>query len=257
VAVSVAGAAGQATPTGTVTFGGGSYSAQQPLTAGAASFSIPAGDLSASTNTLTANYSGDGTYAAARGSATVTVAPVVAAASNPTPATPGSSAMATVTFSAGSNYSGTLNLACALTASPTGAQSVPTCNLNPASVTLAAGGEATTVLTAKTTAASSSSTLHRPGTQDLWQRWGGGGVLALALMFSLPGLRGRRLALLIGLCAVIAAGVIGCGGGGAPSSNVQSGTPATTAGSYTFSVTATDASNTKIIAATNVTVIVQ
>jgi hypothetical protein len=62
---------------------------------------------------------------------------------------------------------------------------------------------------------------------------------------------------MIGLCAVIAAGVIGCGGGGAPSSNVQPGTPATTAGSYTFSVTATDASNTKLIAATNVTVIVQ
>ncbi len=256
VAVSVAGAAGQATPTGTVTFGGGSYSSQQPLTAGAASFSIPAGGLSASTNTLTANYSGDGTYAAARGSVTVTVAPVVAAASNPSPATAGGSATATVTFSAGSNYSGTLNLACALTASPTGAQSMPTCNLNPASVTLAAGGQATTVLTAKTTAALSSSSLHRPGTQDLWQRWGGGGVLALALMFGIPGLRGRRPALLIGLCAVIAAGVIGCGGGGAPSSN-QPGTPATTVGSYTFSVTATDASTTKIIASTYVTVTVQ
>ncbi len=257
VAVSVAGAAGQATPTGTVTFGGGSYSAQHPLTAGAAGFSIPAGGLSAPTNTLTANYSGDGTYAAARGSVTITVAPVVAVASNPSPATPGSSAMATITFSAGSNYSGTLNLACALTVAPTGAQSVPTCNLNPASVTLAAGGQATTVFTAKTTASSSSSSLHRPGTQDLWHRWGGGGVIALALMFGIPGLRRRRLALPIGLCAMIAAGMIGCGGGGAPSSNVQPGTPGTTAGSYTFSVTATDASNAKPIASTNVTVNVQ
>jgi sugar lactone lactonase YvrE len=254
VAVSVAGATGQPTPTGTVTFVGGSYSAQQPLTGGAANFSIPASDLSASTNTLTANYSGDGTYAAARGSVTVTVAPVVVAASNPSPVAPGSSAMATVTFSAGSNYSGTLNLACALIASPAGAQSVPTCNLDPASVTLAAGAQATTVLTAKTTAASSSSALYRPE-QDLWQRWGGGGVIALALMFGVPGLRGRRLALLIGLCAVIVAGVIGCGGGGAPSSNVQPETPATTAGSYTFSVTAT--SNAKTIASTHVTVTVQ
>ena len=92
--------------------------------------------------------------------------------------------------------------------------------------------------------------------EGLAARWGGGGVLALALMFGLPGIR-RRPALLIGLCALIVAGVIGCGGGGAPSSNVQPGTPATTAGSYTFSVTATDASKTKTIASINVTVIVQ
>jgi hypothetical protein len=65
------------------------------------------------------------------------------------------------------------------------------------------------------------------------------------------------MTLLIGLCAVIAAGVIGCGGGGAPGSNVQPATLATTAGTYTFSVTATDASDAKTIASTNVTVTVQ
>jgi hypothetical protein len=51
------------------------------------------------------------------------------------------------------------------------------------------------------------------------------------------------------------AGAIGCGGGG--SSAPPRTTPATTAGSYTFSVVGTDSSNPKITASTNVAVTVQ
>jgi hypothetical protein len=59
------------------------------------------------------------------------------------------------------------------------------------------------------------------------------------------------------LWIVVAAEVIGCGGGGTNTGSGGSGTPATTAGSYTFKVTGTDSANSTITAATNVTVTVQ
>jgi len=249
VAVSVAGASGQATPTGSVTLAGGTYSSQQTLSSGAATFAIPAGTLGAGANTVTATYSGDGMYAAASGSTTVTVASVVVAAPNPAPVSPGGSATATAKFSAGSGYSGTMNLSCSLTASPNGAESLPTCSVSPASVTLAAGGAAAATVTVGTTAASSGSALLSPGGV-------GGGALALAFLFGLPSRRRRKSLILLVLLGVAVGGMLGCGGGGS-SAPPPSGTPATTAGSYTFSVVGTDSSNPKITASTNVTVTVQ
>jgi Chitobiase/beta-hexosaminidase C-terminal domain/FG-GAP-like repeat/Bacterial Ig-like domain (group 3) len=246
VGASVAGGTGQATPTGSVTLASGSYSSQQPLANGGASFSIPAGVLTATTNTLTANYSGDVNYAAASGTTTVTVVPLVVTVPATPAVAPGSAATVTATFSAGSTYSGTLNLTCALTASPAHAQSVPTCSLNPASVVVATGGKATTVVTVNTTAASSGNALNR---------WGGGGILALALLFVTPTLRRRKTTLLLIACGIA---IIGCGGGGTASSGPPpTTTPATTPGSYTFLVTATDASNAKVTASANLTVTVE
>jgi hypothetical protein len=83
-----------------------------------------------------------------------------------------------------------MNLACTLTSSPTGAQSLPTCSLNPASVTLASGGNGTSALTVKTTAASTTA-LARPTDQHLWKLGGGGAVLAAVLLFGIP-FRRRR-----------------------------------------------------------------
>ncbi len=130
VSVSVAGASGQPAPTGNVTLASGSYSAQQPISSGSATFAVPAGALSSGSNTLTAQYSGDGFYSAASGTTTITVAPVVIAVSNPAPVTAGGITTATATFSAGNAYSGTVNLSCALIASPTGAQNYPLAALN-------------------------------------------------------------------------------------------------------------------------------
>jgi sugar lactone lactonase YvrE len=246
VAATVAGGSGQATPTGTVTLASGSYSSQQPLANGGASFTIPAGALTAATNTLTANYSGDSNYAIATGTTTITVVPLVVTVPAPPAVTPGSAATATATVSAGSTFSGTLNLTCALTASPANAQSLPTCSLNPASVVVAAGGKATTVVTVNTTAASSGNALNQ---------WGGGGILALALLFVAPSLRRRKTTLLLIACGIA---IIGCGGGGTASSTPPSTTtPATTPGTYTFLVTATDASNAKVTASANLTVTVE
>jgi hypothetical protein len=66
--------AGGATPTGSVTLSGGGYtSATEALSGGSYTFDIPAGSLSGGSDTLTASYSGDATYAPASGTAAVTV----------------------------------------------------------------------------------------------------------------------------------------------------------------------------------------
>ena len=124
VSVTVGGAAGGATPSGSVNLATGSYSIWQPLSGGTASFTLPAGTLSSGANTLTASYPGDPVYAAGTATATVTVPPVLVTSPAAGPVSAGTSATATVTFSSGSTYSGTLNLICALTTSPTGAQSL-------------------------------------------------------------------------------------------------------------------------------------
>jgi sugar lactone lactonase YvrE len=257
VNIAVAGSSGQTTPTGTVTLASGTYSAQQTLSSGAASFDIAAGTLGSGTNTLTASYAGDATYATAMGTTIVTVSPVTMAISTPSPVSPGDSANATVTLTAGSNYSGTLNLKCTLTSSPNGAQSLPTCAFNPASVTIAAGGSGTTALTMNTTAASSSA-LARPLRQNLWGLGGGGAVLAVVLFFGVPSRRRRWLSMSVLLGLIVAAGAIGCGGSGSGgTSPINPTTPATTAGSYTFTVTGTDSANASITVSANVTLTVQ
>ncbi len=256
VTVSIAGTAGQPIPTGAVALSSGSYSAEQALSAGKASFSIAPGTLSSGANTLTAVYSGDGVYAAASGSASITVAQVVITLPVPSPVLPGSTATATATLIAGSNYSGTMNLTCKLTASPSGAQSLPTCALNPTSLTLLTSGSATTTLSVSTTAASSAS-LAMPKLLKLWGLGSGGSALALVVIFGVSLRRRRWLSMLVFICLTVAAGVIGCGGGEGGSPKQSQGTPGTTAGIYTFTVTGTDSSNAKITTSVNVTIAVQ
>jgi len=255
VSVSVAGASGQPTSTGSVTLAGGSYSSRQSLSNGAVTFSIPAGALSEGANTLTANYSGDIDYSPASSTATVTVAPVLVTSPAPPPVAPGGSTSATATFSAGSTYSGTMNLTCTLSDSPTGAQSLPTCSLNPASIAIATGSTASTVVTVNTTAASSSSALLSPASH-VWKALSGGGVLALACLIGVPSVRRRKALMMVALFAIVVTGILGCGGGGSTQTPPPT-TPATTAGTYTFSVVGTDSSNAKITASANVTVTVK
>ena len=252
VAVSVAGTTGSPTPTGTVVLSSGTYSAQQPLASGAAGFTVPAGELSSGANTLTAIYSGDNNYNTATGTTSVTVSPILMAIPAPAPVSPGASATATATLTSGS-YSGTLKLTCALTTSPTGAQSAPTCALNPASVALASGGTATSVLTISTTAASTASLLQ-PERKHLWGFGGGSAVLALLLMCGIPARRRRWMSMMVLFWIVVAAVAIGCGGGG---TSTGPGTAATTAGNYTFTVTGTDSTSAAITTSTTVIIAVQ
>jgi FG-GAP-like repeat/Bacterial Ig-like domain (group 3)/FG-GAP repeat len=263
VGVTVSGGSGNAPPAGSVTLASGSYSSQQSLAAGAATFSLAAGALPVGVDTLSATYTPDasatGSYTTATQSASVTVtqeqgavAPFMMSVTPLSPASAGSSATGSVTLTASSTYSGTLNLACSLTAPPAGAQQLPTCSLNPASLTLAASGSGTAVLTVSTTAASPAS-----ARLNFWPM-GGGSVLVALIMFGLPSRRHRWPSALLVLLVILGGGVIGCGGGstGGSEKSVQPTTPATTAGSYTFTVTATDTANAKLTASANVTLTV-
>jgi hypothetical protein len=254
ITVTVSGAGGQ--PTGTVTLSSGSYSAQKTLTGGAASFTIPAGALVAGANTLTAAYSGDTTYATSTGTVTVTVNPVIENVPTIANVTRGSSGTGTVTFNAGSNYAGTMSLTCTLSASPAGATSLPGCSLNPASITLANGGSATTTFTVTTTAATAA--LDIPSGIKRWLGgYGGGATLAMLLFFGIPSRRRRKAVMLMVLLIASIAAVSGCSGGGGGNATGNPPTnPGTSAGSYTFTVTATD-STAKVTTSANVVVTVQ
>ncbi len=255
VSVTVSGAGGGATPSGSVNLATGSYSTWQPLSSGTASFTLPAGTLSSGANTLTASYPGDPVYAAGTATATVTVPPVLVAVPAPPSVAPGASTTATATFSAGTTYQGTLNLACALTTSPTGAQSLPTCSMNPTSVAIATGGTGISTLTVKTTAASTAS-LREPSRKNIWRIGGGGAVLALIFTCGISSRRRRWISMLALLLVFSVAAAIGCGESGT-SVSTSSGTAATTAGNYVFTVTGTDASNSSITTAATVTITVQ
>jgi MYXO-CTERM domain-containing protein len=112
------------------------------------------------------------------------------------------------------------------------------------------------MLTVNTTAANSSSAFMGSGRQA-WKPWSGGGILALGILFGVPSWRRRRAWIVVILCGISIAGVTGCGGGSATSSNTSPSSPATTAGNYTFRVIGTDSTNATITASTNLTIAVQ
>ncbi len=254
VAVSVAGASGQPTPTGMVTLTSGAYSAQQALVSGTASFTIPAGTLAGGANTLTATYSGDATFAIATGTTTVTVSPFVIEVPAISGINPGGNGTANITITSGSSYSGTVDLSCALTGSPAGAASLPTCSVKPPTVTLTTGGSGSSVLTVATTAATTA--LAQPAGSGLWGL-GSGVALAAMLMFGIPSRRRRWLSMVVLLFVVAAAGTIGCGGKASSGGGGGTGTAATTAGTYTFTVTGTDSVTGSVKTSTTVSVTVQ
>ena len=146
------------------------------LASGAATFTIPANTLSVGNDNVTVSYSGDATYAVASGTTSIAVQQVVATMTQPASVAPGGSTSSTINLSASSTYAGTLNLTCTLMSSPSGAQSLPTCSISPASVTLASGGNITATLTMKTTAAGATAFL-RPA---VTLRWLSGGWATLA-----------------------------------------------------------------------------
>ena len=249
-----------AVPTGTVTLSSGTYSAQQSINANGlvacATFTIAAGSLSSGTDTLTANYSGDSNFLSSSATTSITVSPV--AIINIPPQNDigrGSSLTVPITLTAGSTYSGTMNLTCAVTSSPSGAQNLPTCSFSPTSVTLASGGNKTSTLTVSATATSAAS-LVRPSGRELWGLGGDGAALAAVLIFGIPFRRRRWLSLLVLLWIIAAAGIIGCGGSGSASGGgggSGGGSQGTTTGNYTFAVTATDSANAKITTSTSFT----
>lgn len=257
VNVTVNGISGQPAPTGTVSLAftsspGNLYLTAGTLENGTASVNIPAGTLWSGRNLLTVNYFGDTVYGVSSATTTIIVSQVVIAIPPPSAVAPGANITATATLQAGSTYSGTMNLACTLTGSPAGAQSLPSCTVNPSSIALTPSGTGTTAVTVKTTAATRGALL-RP---RLFGIGAGGVLLACTLLLGAP-LR-RRWLLLVVLFLVFGAGMIACGGGGMHSgSGSNSGSPATTAGNYTFTLTGTDSADANTSTQTQFTITVQ
>jgi subtilase family serine protease len=249
VTVSVTGSG--AAPTGTVTLSGGTYSSLEtigapPCTSNTSCvFTVSANSLSAGTASLTANYSGDSNYASGSmtGSVTVTQSVYSLSAAAPPPVSPGASASSTVTGSSATGYSGTVTLSsCTLTTSPSGAVSLPTCTAS-GTITFSSGTASGSGTATVSTTAEVTSSLIRPGIGKGkgWLGGGSGAILAVLLFF---GISARRRSWRNMLCILVALVVLGamasCGGGdGSGGGGTTIITPATTAGSYTFTVKGT------------------
>jgi Bacterial Ig-like domain (group 3)/FG-GAP-like repeat/FG-GAP repeat len=238
VNITVNGTTGQPGPTGIVSLAfassSGLFLTAGTVENGTASVNIPAGTLGSGPNVLTVGYLGDPVYGVSSATTTIIVSPLVIAIPPPSAVAPGASMTATATLQAGSTFSGTVDLTCTLTGWPGGAQSLPTCTLNPANIALTPTGTGTTVVTVKTTAATSGALL-RPRLLGI----GAGGTVLICILLAAP-LR-RRWSLVGVLFLVFGAGMIACGGGGMHSaSGSNPGSPATTAGTYIFTLAGTD-----------------
>jgi len=256
VDVAIGGAAGQPVPTGTVTLSTGVYSAQQALSAGAATFTIPAGTLLGGTNTLKATYAGDASYIAASGTAAVKGMLAQFDAPPTLVITRGTGRSTTITVWAGSTYSGKMRLVCGLVSAPAGAQSIPPCLFSPDTVNISAAGSATSALILSATAGSSAAHVSQLA-KTPWGLGGAGAFLAAVFLFGIPARRRRWLSMLALLWVVVAASAIGCGSKFVSTPVNGPIVPATTAGTYVFSLTATDTANSLISTSVNITVEVE
>jgi subtilase family serine protease len=262
---------GSTAPTGSVTLASGSYSATEtigtsPCTSySACVFTISGGSLATGTDTLTATYGGDSTYASESGTASVTVTAStysVALSSSSASVSPGGSATSTITLSSSSGYTGTVKLTCTITASQT-SSNTPTCSISPASLTMSNGtASGTATLTISTT--STSASLARPALPASKRNWPGSGIAAgssaalAVLFFFLVPARRRNWRNLLGALLLIAVlgGLSACGSGTSSSSGSKTSSGGTTAGTYTITVTGTgsDASTTTETATFTLTV---
>lgn len=260
VTVTVSGSSG--TPTGTValsTSASGYASAPQSLAGGSTTFTIPAGTFTSNgTVTVTAVYSGNSTYAANSTSSTVTVTGAagstgtfaLASISNPAAIAPGATATATASVSSSSGYAGTVTLSCALTGEPSGATALPTCSPG-GTITLSAAATSGSTPLSVTTTATTTSELRKPAGDKGLFGLGSGAVLALLVFFGIPARRRSWRAMLGMVVLLVTLGSLAaCGGGGGSSGTGSTTIPGTTAGTYTFTVTATGSPTISPAAAT-------
>jgi hypothetical protein len=207
------------------------------------------------TATFTASYSGDGNYQGA-GPFTTTVAVsepanagiTLTTSGNITIKTPGQSGTSTLTVMPSNGFGGSVSITCALSSGANGSNN-PTCSV-PASVSISGTVAQTAAVTVSTTAATSAS-VKRP-TNLLIGLSGGGVAFAGVLLIALPR---RRTLWLSMLCLVVLGTALlptGCGRGGI--GTPSGGSPGTTAGAYTFTITG---ANGSITGSTTLTVTVQ
>ena len=212
-------------PTGTVEFwdslngAPAQLLAMQPLTAGPTATSVYGVrfPFAPGAHTIYAHYRGDTNWQP-RDSATVTL-DASTFALNVTPGSipvlAGSSGSGTVTITPSGGFTGTVALACA-----TGASTLPvgySCAFAEPNVTISSGAATTTITLSPNPPPSSAIKAANSGARrQLMSRW----TLAVGVVFlavygiAFPLKNGRNFAAFIGLVALVASFVYGCGGGG-------------------------------------------
>lgn len=198
-------------------------------------YSYPAGPHS-----ISAFYSGDASYLASSAGPIAFTVTDAALSASPTALTltAGQSKPLTLNLAPSNGFAGIVNLSCALTAGPTSAQSIPTCSITPAAVTINGTATATATLTVTTTATKTAA-VHYPG----WIASGSGAVMACMLFFGIPARR-RNWRAISALLFFISLAATGCGGGGGGGGGGVT-TPGTTVGNYT--VTVQSSTNTTVM----------
>jgi hypothetical protein len=150
----------------------------------------------------------------------------------------------TISVTPGGGFTGAVALSVAITASPTGAQDMPTFSFgstSPAEVTGVSA--ATSTLTVFSTAASSAAATNRARPEGRGY-FLSGSALACLLLFLVP--RRRRSMTMLGLAAlfaILAGGVVACGS--SVHRTVVTNIPGTTSGAYTLTVTGTSGAITE------------
>ena len=229
-------------PTGSVTFtvkdpttgltstvGSGTLSASAPYTA---TVSYTPLNASATAFLITATYAGDSGYATSTNTGNLSVTgfsatPTAANLSFTSGATTGNSDV--ITFTSIGSYTGTIALTCSISSS--NAASQPTCSLNPASVTVPAGGsQITTVTIGSITAHNTGGGLNASNALTT-------GGATFALLLCLMPFRRRKAIRSLMVFVFLLGGlsiVSGCGGGGTSPTPLQS-----SAGNYIVTVSGT------------------
>jgi hypothetical protein len=148
-------------------------------------------------------------------------------------------------------FSGMVNLTCTVTTTLTGVSDMPTCSLNPISVTISGAAAQTSTLTVNTTGASAENQKR-----GLFGLSASGAAFAFALVLVRPRKRKERVSLFGLFLLFVFAGLIACGGGSSGSGGGGSGggNTGTTPGAYTITVTGTSGSVSATVGAIALTV---
>jgi hypothetical protein len=202
------------------------------------------------TDTITATYGGDSTYAGSSGTATITVTnpqiTLAATAMTISSPNPGNSGTSTITVTSSGGYSGTVNLT--LGASTLNGNG----GFTSASLVVSPSTPGTTTFTIQTIAATGSDRKAPSGNLRHGARAAVAGGLAAGclLLLLIPGIRRRRWPVAMIMLVFLGVGAgLGCGGGGSGG--------ASPAGTYTVVINAADSSNSAINATTTLTVVIQ
>ena len=165
--------------------------------------------------------------------------------------TPGATTGNTGTISVvGTNrFIGIVDRTCSVTTTLTGVSDMPTCSLNPTSVTVSGAAAQTSTLTVNTIAASSAENQKR----SLFWPSASGATFALVLFFVRPPKRIDRVVIIVLLLLFVSTGLIAFGGGSSVGGG-SGGNTGTTPGAYTITVTGKSGSVSATVGAVALTV---